>query len=362
MILGDTTLIPQNVVPDGTRKVSVFTEDGTHVGDCNFDNLKLPELGKKLYSVGVLSDTHTVTIGSNTEECVDSQNDLVRAIRYLSNKVDMTCVCGDLVSYYDDWDAVEFHRATIRDNKGKMTVLEVSGNHESYSRLDKAVPVTDDYMKDMTDYLDDGNGNPICYTYLKESVVDGKTVTDVYLMCGTVNWAAQFNNTTWTWFTQQLTKYKNNRVFLFAHAFIKEPGADKRDVSKYCGDATGIIGTHLVMGSTTQAFINLMANYPNVLYFHGHSHVMLEMQEYTQSLNPPLPNNYDYELGCHSIHIPSLSRPRSITNGRVEEISESEGYIMDVYENHVVLKGMDFTSGQQIPIATYCLETKHSST
>lgn len=356
MIIGDTTLIPQNVVPDGTRRVSVFTQDGTYVGDCNFDNLKLPDLGEKLYSVGLLSDTHTTTLVASETE--DSKTDLVRAIRYLSNKVDMTCVCGDLVNYYDDWEAVEFHRSTIRDNKGKMTVLEVSGNHESYSRLDKADPVTDDYMKHITDYLDDGNGNPVCYTYLKESVVDGKTVTDVYLMCGTVNWAAQFNNTTWTWLNEQLTKYKNNRIFLFAHAFIKEPGADKADPSKYCGDATGLIHTHLVMGSTTQAFIDLMAQNPNVIYFHGHSHVMLEMQEYTQSLETPRPNNYDFELGIHSIHIPSLSRPRDISTGeRIERVDLSEGYIMDVYEKHIVLKGFDFKSGKDIPIATYCLET-----
>jgi restriction endonuclease S subunit len=71
--------------------------------------------------------------------------------------------------------------------------------------------------------------------------------------------------------------------------------------------------------------------------------------------------------------------PRDISTGtRVEQDFISEGYIMDVYENYIVLKGIAFTgykrdengneileSGKKvidtetkiIPIGTYCLPT-----
>jgi hypothetical protein len=37
--------------------------------------------------------------------------------------------------------------------------------------------------------------------------------------------------------------------------------------------------------------------------------------------------------------------------------AESEGYVADVYKNHLVLKGRDFATEEFLPIATYCLDT-----
>ena len=37
--------------------------------------------------------------------------------------------------------------------------------------------------------------------------------------------------------------------------------------------------------------------------------------------------------------------------------AESEGYIVDMYENHIVLRGRDFVKEKFLPIATYCIDT-----
>ena len=102
----------------------------------------------------------------------------------------------------------------------------------------------------------------------------------------------------------------------------------------------------------------LLSHYHNVICFHGHSHESLNSQEYTEKLSSPLPANYDYTLGCHSVHIPSLSIPYDVFTGeRVIKSEKSEGYLMDIYENHIVLRGWDFVTGKSIPIANYCLDT-----
>lgn len=44
--------------------------------------------------------------------------------------------------------------------------------------------------------------------------------------------------------------------------------------------------------------------------------------------------------------------------GLIEELNaESEGYVVDVYEKYIVLRGRDFVKGEFLPIATYCLDT-----
>ena len=85
---------------------------------------------------------------------------------------------------------------------------------------------------------------------------------------------------------------------------------------------------------------------------------MLEMQDYLQGLNPSLPANYDFTDGVHSFHIPATSVSRDISSGnRVDKVETSQGYLMDVYENHIVLKDRDFVKGEFIPIAHYCVDT-----
>ena len=68
--------------------------------------------------------------------------------------------------------------------------------------------------------------------------------------------------------------------------------------------------------------------------------------------------NYDQYYGIHSVHIPSLAVPREFENSEyVQMLSESEGYVVDVYENGIHLRGRDFVKGEFIPIASYWLDT-----
>jgi hypothetical protein len=75
--------------------------------------------------------------------------------------------------------------------------------------------------------------------------------------------------------------------------------------------------------------------------------------------------NIDHIFGGWSIHIPSLAVPRdgdpSGASSRKEVYADSEGYVVDVYENGIHLRGRDFAyndyEGRFLPIASYWLDT-----
>lgn len=107
-------------------------------------------------------------------------------------------------------------------------------------------------------------------------------------------------------------------------------------------------------GTEGSVFKSLLKHYKNVVFFHGHSHMKFSMQEYGMTAN------YDKAFGIHSVHIPSLAVPRDDVDGDwVYDTlySESEGYVVDVYENGIHLRGRDFVKGEFLPIASYWLDT-----
>lgn len=345
MKIGDTTLIPQNIAPPNAQKLVIFDKKNNIICKCDLGHLAMPNLGTKKYSVGLLSDTHTNTY-SNAQ---DSYDDLERAISWLSNNAEITCISGDLADVRYDYDGgLQKHKEIVNANKGNMAVYEIAGNHEHWDSNATVIAMTDDEIKAYTDY-------PLYYTISNQptdetnrnyySSVVGE---DVYIMCGYIG-SQQFNATTIQWLYEKLEANRNRRCFLFAHAPI--------DDSQHCGDALNVI-TWDGIGDYKTVFISLLKHYRNVIWFHGHTHAMLEMQDYLQGLDIPLPANYDFTDGVHSIHIPATAVSRDISSGsRVDEVETSQGYLMDVYENHIVLKGRDFVKGEYIPIAQYCLDT-----
>lgn len=359
MKIGNTTLIPQNIAPPNAQKAAIFDSDGNKVCDIPLGRLSMPNVGTKLYSVGLISDTHIYGDGETSYKPNDTSAsaDLEIALAFLKDRVDFTCVCGDLTSW-GTTVGFEKYQTIVNANRGNMPVYAIAGNHEYWGS-----------------YYGDGRPYPDVPTEIKTytgldlfDVVEHED--DVFIFAGATAIEREFSTINvkigdeiksinkFDWLVEQFNKFKDRRIFLFMHCFLKGVGVAKNEPSIYCGDSTGLISTVDMIGSSTTSFIELLNANPNVLYFHGHAHTMLEMQDYTEQLNPPRPANYDFVCGVHSIHIPSTTMPRDISSGtRVEEYHKSEGYIMDVYKNHVVLRGVDFVSGEFIPIATYCLET-----
>ena len=315
--------IPENVAPRNVRRIGIYDNNGNRIGAIPLGSLAFPNMGQKQYSFGALSDVH---ISYNTAE-----TDFQTALAHLhdTESVSFTCICGDLTG-----DGSNTQLSQYKTIVGSRSVYAIAGNHEG---------MTADVENRIATYTD----KPLYYSFTHGN--------DVFIMVGTIGGESYSNGVLFVdgelqWLYETLEANRNKRCFVFQHIFA---GVEKEAV---CGNAGGLY-TNWCWHNTTECnvFLSLMKHYKNVVWFHGHSHLKYVLQKYRQ-----LYANYSKSDGYRSVHIPSLAVPRDDINGDgvMDNIeSGSEGYVVDVYENGIHLRGWDFVKGEFLPIASYWLDT-----
>lgn len=313
-------LINVNIAPLNATKIGVYNGD-TRVGKIELGNLKKSNLGNKLYSFGAISDIHL--------QYDTAQSDFQTALTYLDNNenVVFTCVCGDLT--------VNGTTANLQDYKNYVDtyspntpVYATTGNHECYQNLD------------FDTVLPTYTGHPVYYSFTQGN--------DVFIFVGlyTDKNGQLFKTEELQWLYETLEANRNKRCFVFEHVRPDDT----------CGNAYGIYAYDIWGGTEQTVFESMMKHYKNVIFFHGHSHLKFNLQTKDNKAN------YEHDLfEIHSIHIPSLAVPRtgdaSGASSKKDIYADSEGYVVDVYENAIILRGRDFVNEKFLPIATYCLDT-----
>ena len=54
-----------------------------------------------------------------------------------------------------------------------------------------------------------------------------------------------------------------------------------------------------------------------------------------------------------------MSKPKDVVDGVVTTVVEgSQGYYVEVYDNSVVLRGIDFAADEYSPFGQYCIDTR----
>ena len=315
-------LIPENCAPVGAACIGVYGAEGNRVGSVAFADGFCRETGEKLYSFGALSDVH---IGYETAE-----DDFANAIHHFVNNENVAFIgiAGDLTVAATDEQFVNY-RDVVEAYAGNTPVYAITGNHDTYAyRGDSVLTVLEEYT-----------GKPLYYSFTQGD--------DVFLMMGTFfnQEDKLFTREELQWLYESLEENKDKRIFLFQHVRPQDTP----------GNAHGIYDYDIWGGSEQEVFEGLLAHYPNVTLFHGHSHLKLYLQEQVKNAN------YDGSDGYHSVHIPSASVPRDGDEtgvaSREECYEESEGFVVDVYENGIRLRGYDFMAETYLPIAEYYLDT-----
>jgi hypothetical protein len=317
--------IPQNIAPPNIRQIGVYNSKGLRVGRISLGTLTPPNTTKKIYSFGALSDVH-ITYDT-------AASDFQAALTFLNEDVDVafTCISGDLTEN-GSVEQLTQYKAIVDAYSADTPVYAISGNHEATQgrvTIDSLIPYT---------------GHPLYYSFTHEN--------DVFIMCGEHAWSneALFIDGELQWLYETLEINRNKRCFVFFHVL---PWGD-------CGNAGGIYapditsGGNIFTGTQGTVFQSLMQHYKNVTLFHGHSHLKFCLQEIDEKAN------YSNALGFRSVHIPSLAVPRKSNDagdGWVNVYADSEGYVVDVYENGIHLRGRDFVKGEFLPIASYWLDT-----
>lgn len=311
-----SAFIPQNIAPSGTRRIGIYDSNGNRVGFIPLGSLTPPTQGKKLYGFGALSDVHYPSD--------DSEIDFRRALSYFDNadEVAFICICGDLTTNGTDSELIGY-KNDVQSYCPNISVYAITGNHDTYNSLQSRI--------------EEYTGQPLYYSF--------EHGNDVFIMVGTcADGESNFLSTdALQWLYGVLEENRNRRCFLFFHVLTKEGSGDAGNL--YWGDQLDNANNSIV-------FKSLLQHYRNAIFFHGHSHMRFRLQEYWDGAN------YDNIFGCHSVHIPSITIPRDSSGSGVSTyIDGSEGYVVDVYENGIHLRGRDFVKGEFLPIASYWLDT-----
>jgi hypothetical protein len=292
------------------------------------------------------------------------KNDFIRAMTYMTTvkNTDFTCICGDLTFY--GWKGTEAMKADLSiydsiKNMFHQPIYVCAGNHDCDTTGNN--PAIDSVWKQYTgcnrDYAFEYKGDVFVFLSM-----DSYFITKDY---------PAYRQSDLDWLEATLKKYKDKRVFLWTHLFLKE----------YSGDFMQLyMASQTFRGDQYKKMKEILSQYPNVIDFSGHSHYRWYLQNYDKTADISQVGN-----GATMMHLPSCALPRDATySGYADEIYSSStanwtsvmrgnlseiGYV-DVYDDHVEVHGLELTGNPKegfsnvaadyAPVAGACFSIKIS--
>jgi hypothetical protein len=328
--------IPQNTAPKGAKNIGVYNGN-TKICTIPLGRMAQPNETKKLYSFGLLSDIHLWTHDLEWKGNTKFDN----ALTYFEDYgCEFCCIGGDLTqtgfyrrtdendastTYYEEVQLKKYQE--ICGNHPNLPIYEIAGNHESYYSM----PISNNLTK-----WGECTGKDI----LHYSISQGN---DVFIFLGQPSGSTPMSAEAVSFLSTTLSANSDKRCFVFVHPHISS------------GNALGKYESNDFFKSweSTTEFVNLLKSHKNTILFHGHSHFLFECQEVDKTAN------YTEKDGFKSMHIPSLTRPCAIIDGkRTYQNDKAQGCIVDVYDNFIVINGRDFVRNQWTPLGTLKIDTR----
>ena len=353
-----TDLIKNNVAPYSASKIGVYGSDGSRVGEIPLGAFK-PNYGERLYRFGLLSDVH-----NEDSQTTENAQDFINALTELNNKesIEFICITGDLTQYSHSTGNIATEMTLYQNNLNaagvNKPVYVTTGNHDCPGSTD--VDYTTFYQKAGLSDIAPSSGATASYEVTKTHTTSGGvTVTDHFLFLTMRRY--EFTSSTYydadiTWLGNKLEAYKNDRCFVFTHMFFPD----------YAGNLNRIYPSgNWLSGPQLTSLKNLIDSYPRSYWFSGHSHWKWYLQKYQDKANIYPTSNSGRTTGW-AVHIPSCASPiDSDGSSRVSMPLQSEGGVVDVYEDYVDIRGIEFKGPgdsnynmKYIPVAQYRLYTE----
>ena len=337
--------INENVAPYMASSIGVFNSNGELVGKIPLNNFK-PNYGERLFRFGVLSDVHNNNVDSQSnEDIIDFEN----ALSFFNEKesVNITCICGDITQ---GGRPAQFavYKGIVDDKSYNTPVYTTTGNHDCPSSGD----LNNDDWEPYT-------GNKKTFEFTKN--IGNKNVHFIFLGMNRYSLGSggtPYLDTEIDWLEEKLEEYRNDRTFVFTHLFFPDKAGNFKSIYP---------SNNWLGGGQLTRLLSLNERYLNTIWFSGHSHWKWYLQKYEEKAN--IYRSYD-ENGNPTcgwcVHIPSCASPidSNGTNTRVSKGLESEGGIVDVYEDCVMIRGIVFKDADETehsnfytPISQYKLDT-----
>jgi hypothetical protein len=323
--------IAENVPPREAEAIGIFY-DGYPLGSISISNIK-PSYSEPLYCFGVLSDVHLNNdhlSGSDSDDCF---NDFRNALSFFESKqVSLTCICGDITEN-GTTDEFNLYKEIAFGGFTSKPVYTTTGNHDATTG-----GISEYYWEQYTD----------CPLVFEKTVGD-----DHFLFLGMSRWkftAETYRDEYIDWLEDRLEAYRNERCFVFTHMFFPDRAGNLLGIYP---EANWLSGSQLIRLS------ELCDRYTNSIWFSGHSHWKWSLQKFEDRANI-----YGSPSSGWCVHIPSCARPidsnGDITdenNRRFLRNEQSEGALINVYDDHIEILGLDLKNRKYLPIATYKLDT-----
>ena len=349
-------LIEANKAPKEARYIGIYDSNNQRVGEIELGPLS-NNRGTPLYKFGLLSDVHTddsdysyTQTGSYDYNGDEGAGDLRRALRWFRDveHVNLICACGDFSQTGLD---AHFQLAAteIANEVPNIPFYTCTGNHDVTGHT--AAPTFLNFFNsrtiDTTSYTLSASTAHTNSFYFEKTLA-GTNKKDVFVFLSQYYYSnssiGQYITADTAWLSTVLSDHSNDRVFVFKHLFFPDYAGNLGRINGSGGiyPSSGILN-----GQALTSLNNLLSSYPNVYWFSGHSHWKYYLQKYQKNANV---GRYGSN-GAWTIHVPSCALPidsdYSSTNGesgnnRVRKPLESQGAVVDVYSDGIVLRGIDF--------------------
>ena len=342
-------------IPDDAENILV-TLDGKVLEVIAIPEEKQIDRGEKLYSFGSISDLHfnryDMEDGSDVAESTFSA-----ALNFFEDAaVTLVAMPGDIST---DGEKEAFMSFEATASQYDFPVYTTTGNHDLRSEYKKENWLSHmnkgAYGTEKADAIINVADNGMDFVY-RES-----TTGDIFIfLCQTSNnYGLIFNSllqpSQLDWLSAQLEEYKDESVYLFFHTFLSDynnnPFTATGNVQNNLGWAYPLFYT---IGANDEIRLkNLLSKYDNVTFFNGHSHWAYHMQYMNENLNI----SKNGENGATFVHVSSVSSPRTTDGFQIlwsgNDPGMSEGLLVEVYEDTILLMGVDFVNGRILAYATY---------
>lgn len=273
-------------------------------------------LGNKMYTFGVLSDIHL-----RPDNYCHGIDDFNRAIPCMQNLgAEFVGIAGD-IGFYGNINELELYQSA-KNNLAAVPFYAVRGNHDK--------PFSDADWQTYTGFAPNHefvyNGDVFLFVSL-DYVNNTTSTVDVGYAVGLA------------WLKERLDRYKEARIFIFIH-FPPTGYSGLRD-GQYYGWSKA--------STEDDEFVSVINQTKNVIVFTGHTHYKLQVEDTYDNMNIYRFNASRTAL----VHVPSCAYPRNANSDSEESLSQ--GYLVEVYEQGVMIRGVDLVAGELMPEYEYAL-------
>ena len=341
-------------IPEGAETMVLKKGDKVLETETIPENKRL-DYGTQKYAFGALSDVHFNRYSALSDD--DTVVSFPRALNYLKDwGVSVVGISGDL-SLNGELDSYEKYNSVV--SQYDFPVYTCKGNHDcrkyyTLSNWQKNVNKDIYGASKPAGILDvSSNGLDFVYECNGDIFIFFSQVSNTYMLGVQLVTDGQLD-----WLEKQFAAYKDRNVYLFFHTFL---GSDGIPTNMCEGNIINPLGatytlTYVKGNKDEKRFKQLLSEYKNVVFFNGHSHWSYDMQKYNKELNI---SDYDGKY-APMVHVSSVAAPRTVTDTSLVQKSNpgymSEGLYMTVYNDMLLIRAVDFISGEFLAYATYIVK------